>query len=87
VAEAKNGSCYEPARLASTWHSASANEARIDELAAYYALPSLSIRRAFGRDALRAHADPFFRPQELTEDGLHPKKLGCRGPHWCRSER
>ena len=79
VNEARNRSCYTPQRLASSWQLASVTESIIDTTASYYALPSFSFRRAFGPAALRAARDPFFRPWELTKDGLHPTRHGARG--------
>ena len=75
--EVQSRVCYQPSRLASTWRSSGRMEADIDELAGYYGLPSLSVRRSFFPWAMRAHVDGFFRPWELLGDGLHPMKVGC----------
>ena len=88
--EHQNRSCYMPPRAVARWRQSSENEVALDELASYYSLPSLSLRRAFGRAALRAVAEQFFRPWELTMDGLHPQRMGCntvRNPDGCKNER
>ena len=80
VNEAKNKTCYAPNRLQSSWHKATAVETFFDELGGYYGIPSLSMRRAFGPHALRAGlhgGDNFFKPWELVNDGLHPRKGDC----------
>lgn len=85
-----NRSCYAPRRAVSLWRKANEYETQLDELTAYYALPSVSLRRAFGRAALHGGEDAIFRPWELTGDGLHPQRPGChtsRFPGGCKNER
>ena len=88
AAEARAGTCFSPDRLLAANAAVNANatttsgafsnsvrvEAMLDELAAHYRLGSLSLRRAFFDAALNADSDPFFRPQQLTTDGLHPNR-------------
>ena len=67
---AKDRSCYAPPKLAAAFTEARASEVNLDEIGAYYGVPSLSVRKAFGAAAGRAfYGDPFFRPWELTRDG------------------
>ena len=85
-----NRSCYRPQRAVPLWRKANEYEASLDELNAYYSLPSVSLRRAFGRAALHAAEDPLFKPWQLTGDGLHPQRPGCntaRHPQGCPNER
>ena len=51
-------------------------ERQLDDLGAYYSLPTVSVRRAFFQHAVMAGSSTakteVFAPSRMTRDGLHP---------------
>ena len=65
--------CNSRRSLETSYTEGAAIEAPLNELAAHYGLPVLSVREAFYSAALRG--DPEYAPSYLTQDGLHPRYL------------
>ena len=78
--------CYRPRMQVQRFVSQSEMERNLGDLTAYYALPAVSIRRAFFQHAVMAGqttssvtsgaVSHLFSPQKLTNDGLHPNGMG-----------
>lgn len=62
--------------MAANWLAGARMERELTELAAYYALPALSLRAAHYHAALNASRGGRRHAAQLTKDGLHPTRRG-----------
>lgn len=84
--DALRKACYRQRMQVQRFVSQSEMERNLGDLTAYYALPAVSIRRAFFQHAVMAGqttssvtsgaVSHLFSPQKLTRDGLHPHGMG-----------